>query len=165
MVQFLFAVGLWTSLPGAAQVGVPDYEPVGINQTEEATFPRSLVNVGIKSGAASIAVAVDADGRVTDYLVTAYSHPAFAESAVAAMKKWIFRPAEIHGERRNSKVDLTFRFELEGVVVYAGASLGRGVCRCKYIFPLSFQHHHQSAICFWFFQDCVFFRTFRLSCF
>ncbi len=117
MVQFLFAVGLWTSLPGAAQVGVPDYEPVGINQTEEATFPRSLVNVGIKSGAASIAVAVDADGRVTDYLVTAYSHPAFADSAVAAMKKWIFRPAEIHGERRNSKVDLTFRFELEGVVV------------------------------------------------
>jgi periplasmic protein TonB len=97
--------------------GVPDYVPVKIDQTPEASFPSALVTVGVKSGSASVAVAVDDAGRLTDYLVTAYTHPAFADSAVAAIKKWKFEPAMIHGFPRNSKSDLTFRFQMEGVVV------------------------------------------------
>ena len=76
-----------------------------------------MVNIGIKSGAASIAVAIDDTGKMTDYVVTAYSHPGFADSALAALKKWRFEPARVHGSPRNAKVDLTFRFEVEGVVV------------------------------------------------
>jgi TonB family protein len=100
-----------------AMPGEPNYVPVRVNQTEEAVFPSSLVPLGIKSGSASVAVALDDAGRITDYLVTAYSHPAFAESAVAAIRKWKFEPALVHGYPRNSKSDLTFRFQLEGVVV------------------------------------------------
>ncbi len=100
-----------------AQIGLPAYVPIKIDQTTEAVFPRKLVAVGMKSGAASVAIAVDDNGRLTDYLVTAYSHPAFAESAVEAVKKWKFEPAQVHGSRRNSKSDITFRFELEGIVV------------------------------------------------
>jgi TonB family protein len=103
--------------------GVPDYVPVKINQTEEAVFPSSLVSLGVKSGSASVAVAIDAAGRLTDYLVTAYTHPAFADSAVAALKKWTFEPALIHGFPRNSKSDLTFRFQVEGVVVVTMTNL------------------------------------------
>jgi TonB family protein len=105
------------SLALAALPGVPDFVPVRINQTDEARFPNSLIAVGIKSGAASIAIAVDDSGKLTDYVVTAYTHPAFADNAVAALKKWTFEPAQIHGSPRNSKSDLTFRFEVEGVVV------------------------------------------------
>jgi TonB family protein len=101
----------------SAQVGFLGYVPVGIDQREEAIFPRSLVAAGIKSGAASVAVAIDDTGHMTDYLVTAYTHPAFADSAVAALKKWKFEPAQIHGIPRNSKADLTFKFQVEGVVV------------------------------------------------
>jgi TonB family protein len=100
-----------------AQIGLPAYVPMKVDQTEEAVFPRKLVAVGIKSGAVSLAIAVDDTGKLTDYLVTAYSHPAFAESAVTALKKWKFEPAQIHGVSRNSKSDITFRFEVEGVVV------------------------------------------------
>ena len=62
-----------------AQIGLPAYVPMKMDQTVEAVFPRKLVAVGIKSGAASVAIAVDEDGRLADYLVTAYSHPAFAD--------------------------------------------------------------------------------------
>jgi TonB family protein len=100
-----------------AQPSVPDYVPVKIYQNPEATFPSVLISSGVKSGSASVAVAVDDAGHVTDYLVTAYTHPAFADSAVAAIKKWKFEPAMIHGIPRNSKSDLTFRFQVEGIVV------------------------------------------------
>jgi TonB family protein len=104
-------------------LGVPDYVPVKVNQTQEAVYPPHMVDVGVKSGSASVAIAVDDAGRLTDYLVTAYSHPAFADSAVAALKKWTFEPAMFHGFPRNSKTDLTFRFQVEGVVVVTMTSL------------------------------------------
>jgi TonB family protein len=108
----LFSAPLISALPG-----VPDYVAVKADQTEEAVFPSVLVPMGVKSGSASVAVAIDDAGRLTDCLVTAYTHPAFADSAVAAIRKWRFEPAMVHGIPRNSKLDLTFRFHLEGVVV------------------------------------------------
>jgi outer membrane biosynthesis protein TonB len=111
------------SLPAQVQIGLPAYVPVQMDQRAEATFPMSLAGLGIKSGAASIAIAVDDKGQLTDYLVTAYTHPLFAQSAVAALKKWTFEAAQIHGNPRNSKADLTFKFELDGVVVVSISSL------------------------------------------
>jgi len=122
-ILVLGALALLGSPAMRAIPGAPDYVPVKIKQTEEAAYPSSLVSVGVKSGSASIAVAVDDAGRLTDYLVTAYTHPAFADSAVAALKKWKFEPAEIHGFPRNSKSDLTFRFQMEGVVVVTMTAL------------------------------------------
>jgi TonB family protein len=121
-----FCLFSFTSPVAFAQIGLPAYVPIKIDQTTEAVFPRKMVAVGIKSGAASVAIAVDDNGRLTDYLVTAYSHPAFAESAVEAVKKWKFEPARVHGSPRNSKSDITFRFELEGVVVVTLTPLSYG---------------------------------------
>jgi hypothetical protein len=53
--------------------------PLNVHQTVNASFPRSLVSVGVTSGAVSVAIAVDEAGRLSDYLVTAYTHPAFAK--------------------------------------------------------------------------------------
>jgi TonB family protein len=100
-----------------AQIGLPDYVPVKMNQNVDATYPLSMVTAGIKSGVASLAISVDDKGVLTDCLATAYTHPAFAESAAAALRKWTFEPARIHGAPRNSKADLTFHFELDGVAV------------------------------------------------
>ena len=113
----LFAAVVSASFRLAAQIGTPEYVPVKIEQTEEPGFPPSLVEVGIKSGAASIAVAVDDNGKITDCLVTAYTHPSFAENALKALKKWKFEPALVHGSPRNSMTDITFRFEMAGVVL------------------------------------------------
>ncbi len=100
-----------------AQIGLPDYVPVKINQTVDAVYPSRMVAAGVKSGVASLAIAVDDNGVLTDCLATAYTHPAFAEAARAALQKWTFEPARIHGAPRNSKADLTFHFELDGVAV------------------------------------------------
>jgi TonB family protein len=100
-----------------ALIGSPDYLPVKINQTVEASYPLSIEAAGIRSGIASVAISIDADGVMTDYVVTAYTHPAFAERAVAALQRWTFEPARMHGTPCSSKSDLTFQFEIEGVVV------------------------------------------------
>ena len=64
-----------------------------------------------------VAVQIDADGRLSDYLVTAYSNPAFVDGAVASVKNWRFEPARIHGSPRSAKAEFTFNYEAEGVVV------------------------------------------------
>jgi TonB family protein len=125
------------SLPAQVQIGLPAYVPVQMDQRSEATFPMSLASVGIKSGAASIAIAIDDKGQLTDYLVTAYTHPLFAQSAVAALKKWTFEPAQIHGNPRNSKADLTFKFELDGVVVVSISALSANEIIMYKLDPLS----------------------------
>jgi len=101
----------------AAQVGLPDYVPVKINQNVNATYPPNMVAAGVKSGAASFAIAVDDTGALSDCVATAYTHPAFAASAMAALRKWTFEPARIHGAPRNARADLTFHFEVDGVAV------------------------------------------------
>ena len=47
----------------------------------------------------------------------AYSHPAFYEAAVSALKTWRFKPAQIHGFPRSATAILDFTFRTEGVVV------------------------------------------------
>ena len=115
--QLALLASLLFSPLAPAQVGFPDYVPVKINQTVDATYPISMVTAGVKSGVASLAIAVDDKGVLSDCLATAYTHPAFAKSAMAALRRWTFEPARIHGTPRNSKADLTFHFELDGVAV------------------------------------------------
>jgi len=113
----LVLAALGAAAPLAAQSPYPDYVPVSMVQTEEATFPANLVANGVKSGAATVAVAIDDRGNLTDYLVTGYTNPAFAEHAIVALKKWKFQAAQIHGRARDSKADLSFDFQVQGVVV------------------------------------------------
>ena len=100
-----------------AQAALPDYVPVKINQNVDATYPPSMTTAGVKSGVASLAIAVDDTGVLSDCLATGYTHPAFAASAMTALRKWTFEPARIHGAPRNSKADVTFHFEQDGVAV------------------------------------------------
>jgi TonB family protein len=116
-IPVLCAACLLLALPLGAQVGFPDYVPLKINQTVDPVYPQGIVDVGIRSGVACVAVSIDDSGKLADYLVTAYSHPRFAENAVAALRKWTFEPAKVHGSPRNCEADLTFRFEVEGVVL------------------------------------------------
>jgi TonB family protein len=105
------------SLAADAQFATQDYAPMRFFQTESPVFPEEALAQGYRSGVVQVAVQVDASGVLTDYLVTTYTHPAFARNAVAAVKKWRFEPARIHGEPRGAKADLTFNFDTEGTVV------------------------------------------------
>jgi TonB family protein len=98
-------------------VPASDYVPMKFIQTVAPVFPQKVLALGLKSGEATVAIQIDTDGALTDFLVTTYSHPAFAEVAVAALRKWRYEPARIHGAPRSAKADLTFNFEAQGVVV------------------------------------------------
>lgn len=91
--------------------------PMKIIQTEGAIFPRAAKDLGILIGNAQVAIQIDEEGKLTDYLVIAYTYRAFADAAVAALKKWNYEPAYLHGEARSATADLNFTFESKGIVL------------------------------------------------
>lgn len=101
----------------AAYGATPNYTPMKIIQTEPVTFPREVTVLGLTTGEAHVAIQIDENGKLTDSLVTAYTHPKFAEHAVHALNRWRYEPAIVNGERRGATADLTFSFETKGLVV------------------------------------------------
>jgi TonB family protein len=114
---FLLQAALGASLTAHAQFVQRDYVPMRFIETDSAIFPPSLIPLGISSGEARVAVQVDESGQLTDYLVVAYTHPAFADEAVAAAKAWHYRPAMVHGFARSATSVLDFKFRAGKVVV------------------------------------------------
>jgi TonB family protein len=94
-----------------------DYVPMKVIQTEQVIFPHRATNLGIREGEVRVSVQVDETGKLTDHLVTAYTHPLLADSAVTALKKWRYEPAWVRGEPRSATVDLVFQFESRGMVI------------------------------------------------
>ena len=115
----LLLPALTLGLRAGAQVG---YEPerrsnLKIIQTEEPVFPLGLRHSTVLTGETSIAIDVDQDGKLTDWLVTSYSRKEFAESAVAALKRWEYEPPRLNGKPWSSVQELHFDFSRTGVVV------------------------------------------------
>ncbi|ACB75066.1 TonB family protein [Opitutus terrae] len=112
---------LFSLLAGLATVSafaaLPEYTPMKVIQTEPVMYPRQLSDLGVTTGEVHVAVQVDETGKLTDHLVTAYTHPKFAEAAVDALNKWRFEPAVVKGQPCSATVDLTFVFETRGMVV------------------------------------------------
>jgi TonB family protein len=114
----LFPTGLVFAFQGLAAASAPvDYVPMKVIQTEPAMYPRAATQLGITSGEVHVSLQIDETGKLTDLLVTAYTHPTLAESAVQALKKWRYEPAWLGGEAMSATVDLEFHFESRGMVV------------------------------------------------
>jgi TonB family protein len=111
----LLALALGASAATAAPL--TDYTPMKVIQTQPVAYPRQLSDLGLTAGQVRVSVQIDETGKLTDHLVTAYSHPLFADSAVQALKKWRFEPAMLQGQARSATVDLEFVFETRGMVV------------------------------------------------
>lgn len=88
-----------------------------INQTVPVVFPSELGQLGITSGDVGVAISIDETGKLTDCLVTAYSHPKFADRAVEALKRWKYEPARLNGEPHSATAELTFHFETRGPII------------------------------------------------
>lgn len=119
----LFAA-LFLGLPGAraeTPIGLmpafPDYEPMKVIQTDSPAYPPQLLALGVKNGQATVAIQVESTGELSDLLVTAYTHEAFASEAVAAIRRWKFKPARIRGVDTGATENLTFNFKTEGPIV------------------------------------------------
>lgn len=109
------ALALVATVAGAAPSTT--YSPMKVIQTQPVAYPRQLSDLGLTTGNVRISIQIDETGKLTDHLVTAYSHPLFADAAVQALKKWRYEPAVLNGEARSATVDLDFVFETRGMVV------------------------------------------------
>jgi len=98
-------------------LAAPDYSPMKIVQTVPVVFPQEVTELGMTSGEVGVAISVDEKGKLIDYLVTAYSHPKFAERAVDALKRWKYEPARIAGEAHSATAELSFHYETRGPVL------------------------------------------------
>lgn len=100
-----------------------------IHQTTPIVYPQVMLERGIVQGAARVAISLDHTGRLTDVLVIAYTHEAFAEAAEAALREWSYEPMRVRGEHVATQAILDLNFEAKGVVINlnAGTDLVRHV--------------------------------------
>lgn len=113
-LTFALTVSAWAQNDTALPTGS---SPLTIVQTDEIVFPRTLRKSGVDHGEAWVALNVDAAGHLQDLLVTAYTRREFADEAAAALKRWRFRPAVLHGEPVATVREVHFIFSLAGVRV------------------------------------------------
>ena len=102
----------------AAQTPRPaGLERVRVKKQDLPLYPQEMVQLGVREGQVCIAFSIDTTGRVDDCLAVAYTHPEFAEVALAAVRRWTFEPARLQGEPIATATEVTFNFEVQGTVV------------------------------------------------
>jgi TonB family protein len=91
--------------------------PLRIEQTVEPRFPHALALTNITDGEARVVVNIDADGRLVDWLVTGYTHKAFADEAVTVLKEWRYTVPTERGQPVGIRTELRFEFKAQGRVI------------------------------------------------
>lgn len=115
----IFAILAAAALGSSAALGAagPRYVPMQVFETDVPAFPQDAIVAGLREGRARVAIAIDAHGRLTDALLTAYTAPVFGQAALAAARRWRYEPAQLDGTPHGAAVELEFRFRTEGTVV------------------------------------------------
>lgn len=93
------------------------HEPLRIVQTESIDYPLSPATINLPTGETRVVIAVDASGRLTDALVSSYSHREFADAALAALRTWRYEPAREDGAPVGVRREVVFRFEANKAVM------------------------------------------------
>jgi TonB family protein len=104
------------STPAATAV-VSGTIPCKIHRTTPVRYPVSLMREGISHGEARVLINIDANGRLTESMVLAYTQKPFADAAMSAISEWRYEAARIDGETVGTVADITFRFEVDGVLL------------------------------------------------
>jgi TonB family protein len=100
----------------AASIGSGD-APLRITQPFAATFPPVLLAEGITSGQVRAVIHIDAEGKLADFLVVAYTHRELATELAGNLREWQFEPARDRGEAAGTRTEIVFNFEAKGAVL------------------------------------------------
>lgn len=98
-------------LVGAAAADPKTEPPVPV-RTVAPDYPATLKRDGV-SGIVTVKCTIDEKGDVTETEVVKSSNAAFDEPAVAALKKWKFKPAKQDGNPVAIKVSIPIKFVYE----------------------------------------------------
>jgi len=88
-----------------------DVNPVPV-KTPPPEFPYQMKRDGV-SGVVAVMIVIDETGAVASCTISKSSNPAFEDPAVAAVKKWKFKPAQKDGAPVKMKLTVPIRFNLE----------------------------------------------------
>lgn len=92
-------------------------ERLKIEPTYMPQLSPVMLMEGITQGKVVVAIEVSAEGKLTDFLVLAHTHPALARNCINALKLWKYVPARIDGVPVPVLTELTIHFSAEGVVI------------------------------------------------
>jgi TonB family protein len=112
----LASAPVWSAEPVTAVQPEAATRPCRIIAPELAKFPLVMINNGVKLGTVRVMLQVDEKGQLGDMLVTAYSDESFAEEVRRVVQKWKFEPALEDGQPVGALLELTYKFELNGIV-------------------------------------------------
>ena len=104
LTRTLFFFAASCVLPSLVPAATRDSTPLKIIQTGEANFPAQLAMTGINTGRARAVCNIDADGRLADVIITAYTHPEFAREVADSLRAWSYEPAREHGKPVGTRV-------------------------------------------------------------
>jgi periplasmic protein TonB len=111
MKSFLSSLLLMTVLTTPAFAQTKAEPPVPV-RTVAPDYPDELRREGV-SGLVMVKVTIDEQGNVTETTVEKSSNAAFEKPAVAALKKWKFKPAKQDGAPVAIKVSIPIKFVFE----------------------------------------------------
>jgi protein TonB len=111
MKSFLVALLLAGGLIAPAFAQTKTEPPVPV-RTVAPDYPDELRREGV-SGLVMIKCSIDAQGNVTETEVEKSSNAAFEKPAIAAVKKWKFKPAKQDGAPVAIKVSIPIKFVFE----------------------------------------------------
>jgi TonB family protein len=99
------------------QPGQPGRPTLTIRRAVNPIFPRRLNEEGVVEGQCRVAISVDSNGKLAEYLVIGYTHPGLVEPVINALKQWEFEPPTWNGQPIAMQRDVEFNFENHGAVI------------------------------------------------
>lgn len=103
------------SAPVAGEMGVQ--VPFKINRTVPINYPIVMLKEGVSHGEARVLININAEGKLMDMLVIAYTHEPFANAALTALRQWKYEPALLNGETVGTVADCSFEFNVDGILL------------------------------------------------
>lgn len=94
-----------------------EIEPFKIEPTFVPQLSPVMLMEGVTEGTVVFAIDINEKGKLTDWLVLGYTHPALVRTCVSALKEWKFHPARVDGTPVPIQTELTIHFSAEGVVI------------------------------------------------
>ncbi len=91
-------------------------ESLKIEATVVPVFSPSLIAHGVTEGRVALAIAVDANGTVTDWLALGYSHEQLIAPCVEALKHWKITPARVDGQPVPAQTELVIEVSSTGTL-------------------------------------------------
>ena len=124
LYPIIWLAALGAVMPARALPATKGDDNAGIemHETGVLSFPTAMLLSGVHFGEARVIISVDAEGRLTDYLLVGYTSEAFGHAATEAVKRWTYEAAQVHGRAHASCAEVLFTFKNDVVSATSAAS-------------------------------------------